>query len=234
MEDLSSDHLIERKDTKFISHISKLHELLDLLPEDVVILTINELNQFKYSSEYLDTEDLELNLSHHNQRKNRMKVRIRHYVDTNNKFLEIKKKDNRGTTSKIRHYINGHDESEFVDQHIQELSTRLSDQLEKKLFTRFDRITLVNKERTERLTIDRNLEFIANTGVSIEYNNLVVFELKHERNTRHSIFMGAMKKLKIRPKSFSKYCLGISDLYDVKQNRFIQQRREITKIENDA
>ena len=208
--------------------------MLNTLPSSIKILTIDGLNQFEYSSEYLDTENLDLYLSHHNQRKNRMKIRIRHYMDTGSKFLEIKKKNNRGTTSKIRHHINGHEEKDFIDEHLKELTSKLDEELSKKLFTQFKRITLVNEDKTERLTIDRELSFVSVDGQTAEYNNLVIFELKQEKTNNHSIFMSTMRKLKIRQKSFSKYCLGISDLYNIKQNRFIQQRREITKIENYA
>lgn len=155
-------------------------------------------------------------------------------MDTGSKFLEIKKKNNRGTTSKIRHHINGHEENEFVDEHLKDLSSKFVDELSKKLFTQFKRITLVNEDKTERLTIDRGLKFVSSDGQKVEYKNLVIFELKQEKTNNHSIFMSTMRKLKIRQKSFSKYCLGISDLYNIKQNRFIQQRREITKIENYA
>ena len=197
-------------------------------------MTIDDKQQFSYASEYLDTDQLDFYLSHHNQRKNRLKIRIRHYLDTDTRFLEIKEKNNRGTTSKTRHEINGYLEDDLIAEHVEGLEKLEESGFGKKLFSQFDRITLVNESLSERLTIDTNLSFRSIEDDKIAYKNLVVFELKQLKSDRYSTFYNALKTMKIRPKSFSKYCLGISNLYDIKQNRFLQQQREITKIENYA
>ena len=73
---------------------------------------------------------------------------------------------------------------------------------------RFDRITLVNKAKTERLTIDTNLRFhnIA-TGQSREMDNLAVIELKRD-GLQPSPVLPMLSELRIFPHGFSKYCIG--------------------------
>lgn len=73
---------------------------------------------------------------------------------------------------------------------------------------RFDRITLVNKAKTERLTIDTNLRFnnIA-TGEQLSMDGIVIIELKRDGNLPSPI-LGKLCDLRIHPHGFSKYCIG--------------------------
>jgi hypothetical protein len=93
---------------------------------------------------------------------------------------------------------------EFLRSNLQYNPSSLSEQLE----NRFDRITLVNKGMTERLTIDTNLRFhnIA-TGNYRFMDNIVIIELKRDGRVASPI-LTLLNQLRIKPHGFSKYCIG--------------------------
>ena len=96
---------------------------------------------------------------------------------------------------------------------------------------RFDRITLVNKAKTERLTIDTHLRFnnIA-TGEQRAMGDLVIIELKRDGN-QPSPILGKLCDLHIHPHGFSKYCIGSALTNDsLRRNRIKPRLRSIQKI----
>ena len=80
----------------------------------------------------------------------------------------------------------------------------LCEQLE----NRFDRITLVNKGMTERLTIDINLKFhnIATNNYRF-MDHIAIIELKRDGRV-YSPILSLLNLLRIKPHGFSKYCIG--------------------------
>ncbi|MGZ4099736.1 MAG: VTC domain-containing protein, partial [Bacteroidia bacterium] len=90
----------------------------------------------------------------------------------------------------------------------------------------YNRYTLVNKNGTERLTIDLNLEFVKDKNKQF-LSNLVIAEVKQEKR-KASPFMTVMKRHHIREGSISKYCMGIALTYDsVKRNNFKSKLKTI-------
>ena len=72
----------------------------------------------------------------------------------------------------------------------------------------FDRVTLVNKEKTERLTIDTHLTFHnLVTGVDRMMHPLVIVELKRD-GLCYSPVLAMLRELRVFPHGFSKYCIG--------------------------
>ena len=95
----------------------------------------------------------------------------------------------------------------------------------------FDRITLVNKKKTERLTIDMNLNFLNTyTGITKSLEKLAVIELKRD-GLVYSPVLEMLRTLRILPMGFSKYCIGsaITNLA-LKRNRILPKLRQIEKI----
>ena len=100
----------------------------------------------------------------------------------------------------------------------------------------FHRITLVNKTKNERLTLDFDLSF-KRENTTKEFKNLVIAELKQEKIDRTSPFFVSMKNRIIRPYRLSKYCLGAMALYEkekIKINRFKRKYIYLHKIEKHA
>ncbi|MEZ4592264.1 MAG: hypothetical protein R3D55_14135 [Chloroflexota bacterium] len=84
----------------------------------------------------------------------------------------------------------------------------------------FTRITLVSRHRPERLTLDFDLAFYRGEQ-QITLPGLAIAEVKREGLSQNSDFVRQMRRLGVRPSSFSKYCLGVSTLYpQLKQNNF--------------
>ncbi len=81
--------------------------------------------------------------------------------------------------------------------------------MSQRLKNNFYRITLVNKEKTERLTIDIRINFSnCITGVENTLSDLCIIEIKQDGNT-YSPFKDYLANLRIQKKRISKYCLGM-------------------------
>ena len=96
---------------------------------------------------------------------------------------------------------------------------------------RFTRITLVNRNMTERLTIDTNLRFHNFTTDKVcKLDGLVVIELKRDGLT-YSPILELLRQLRIKPSGFSKYCMGMA-LTDeeLRKNRFKPRLRMVEKM----
>ena len=230
LEEMDNVKLLNRTDTKFVFDFDTLQLFLESCSKDYKILTIKSNNIANYKTLYFDTSDFEFYHHHHNQKGNRFKVRIRKYVDSSLCFLEIKNKI-KGRTIKTRTLINDFEEvlsansMEFIETVIQS-----NNPLQMKIWNSFDRITLTNEARKERLTIDLNLSFeLDNKKTNLR--KVVICELKQERVNRLSPAYVNLKKLNIRPSRISKYCIGAGTIYNnLKTNRFKEKFIQLKKI----
>lgn len=231
LEEMNSVALLKRKDTKFIINISNLPFILDQLKDSYRVLEIDSRRIMNYSSLYLDTPDFKFYNDHHNGRINRTKIRQRKYVDSNLTFIEIKKKNGKGETDKFRKQIPDFELelSEKSKDFIQKVTSKELD-LQPSLWNDFKRITLVNLQTKERVTIDVNLSFSIDTKEKI-YSQLVVIELKQAIFDRTSEVVKILKSIQCNPYSISKYCVGATNLYeDLKYNLIKKKLLKINKI----
>ena len=102
LKEMDNVSLLKRVDTKFLTTEKKLLEILTLISSDYNVLDIDNKRLMKYSTLYFDTNDIIFYKHHHNKKGNRYKIRMRKYIDSNICFLEIKKKNNAGVTTKFR------------------------------------------------------------------------------------------------------------------------------------
>jgi len=231
--EMDSVQLMDRIDTKYTVSFSLLPEILKRLQKDYLIQEINGSLLNAYRTIYLDTCDRAMYLDHHNGRRTREKIRVRTYVDSQTIFLEVKNKNNKGWTRKkrielpeIKAYKQQKAE-EFLEKHAKYAPDTLIPRLENSFY----RITLVNKNKTERLTIDVNLAFRnPSDGLEKQLDDLVVIEIKQTGNVP-SFAKSVLSNLRIRPVNISKYCLGtILTAPDVKSNRFKLKMIQLNKI----
>lgn len=233
LAEMNSVSLMKRVDTKFILKESQLLEVLSKLYDDYKILEINQERLMKYSTLYFDFENKKCFKDHHNGKLNRYKIRMRKYLVSDICFLEIKKKNNLGVTNKIRRQI-----KDFET----DLTTKSKDYitesninnllLEPSLYNNFSRMTLVNKNESERITIDVDLSFSFGTDEK-KFDKLVVVEIKQEGKRLNTTINRALKSMSILPTNFSKYCIGISNIIDdIKSNRFKEINLKINKLNN--
>ena len=95
----------------------------------------------------------------------------------------------------------------------------------------FHRITLVNYEKTERLTIDYDVQFHnMETGTDANAGPLVIIELKRDGNV-YSPVLDILRVLRIKPSGFSKYCIGsVMTNKKLKQNIFKEKMIVLSKL----
>ncbi len=242
LAEMGSVKLMNRVDTKYVVPKKFLLAILDAAMSDYFVQEIDDKRIATYDTLYYDTDTLDMYLRHHNRQLVRQKIRVRNYVDTQQTFLEVKRKNNKGRTKKKRVEVPGFDiqsdtlgiskkGSWTVEQFIAQQSNYQWAELLPHLRTRFSRITLVNKAMTERLTIDFDLGWEnVITNRSRTYEGLAIIELKQNGHL-HSLMTDIMLNLRVHPMKISKYCIGtVLTSCDLKHNRFKTKLRRINKL----
>lgn len=227
--------LMNRTDTKYVTNQDNLEEFLRRAIEGYFMQEIDGVRLSHYQTLYFDTPDQNMFLVHQNGKKNREKVRIRTYSDTSVSFFEIKKKDNKGRThkSRIKTDILQSSKKKEMAEFIKANSVYEYDMLTGCLKNDFNRITLVNKNKTERVTIDFNIRFYNfQTDMERELSNVVIIELKRDGDTLSPI-VDVLLDMRIHPSNISKYCIGsLLTNQSLKHNRFKHHLMYIDKLTN--
>ena len=270
LDEMKSVRLMNRVDQKYMASVDRLEELLERVADGYYVQRIQSAQPCRDDSEmqdseliapyrtlYFDTEGLDMYMMHHNGKLNRQKLRVRTYRSTDTTFFEIKNKDNKKKTSKVRIPIDVSmfdrvadiaEVREFVERntpysfnsqftvhnsqftihnspftiHHSQFTIHHSHLLHECLENRFERITLVDKGMSERVTIDKGIMFHNRaTGIDADIAHLLVIEVKHEVGVPLSQIERALHEMHILPRRMSKYCIGTA-LTDpsVKHNRF--------------
>jgi hypothetical protein len=169
---MESVKLMNRIDTKYAVPMAVLPQLLEAAKADYYVQEIDGKRIAAYDTMYYDTDLLDMYMRHHDRQLVRQKIRIRQYVDSNLTFLEIKRKNNKGRTSKKRIIVPGfditadtpsvlkhkrkEDETVTVAGFIDAKSRYEWSEITPHLWTRFRRITpeqLAKRERHKNLTV---------------------------------------------------------------------------------
>ena len=234
LAEMSSVKLMNRTDTKFVTTLPTLMRLLEMAREDYYIQEIDGERNMLYDTTYFDTRDFGMYQEHQHGHANRQKIRFRTYVSSHLQFMEVKTKNNRGRTKKKRIEVSDmdlHDAEKraFLGKHLHfEV-----DELVPHMHNYFHRITLVNRAKTERLTIDTALEFHNLLTHHDKYmGELVIIELKRDGLCTSPI-LGMLRQLHIHPHGFSKYCMGAA-LTDptLPVNLFKPKLRDVERLVN--
>ena len=241
---MESVKLMNRIDTKYAVPMAVLPLILEDARADYFIQEIDGKRIATYDTMYYDTESLDMYVRHHDRQLVRQKIRVRQYVDSDLTFLEIKRKNNKGRTSKKRIAVPGFDitgetfgESKrsvwSVADFIAAKSRYEWGEISPHMWTKFHRITLVNKTKTERLTIDMDLVWDnVVSGEKKTFEDLVIIELKRDGNVP-SKMTHIMLDHRVHPLKISKYCIGTAlTTPDIKKNRFKSKIRTIEKMLN--
>lgn len=239
LDDMKAVRLMNRVDQKYIAPAALLEALLERIAADYYVQRIpaniqnskftihNSERIAPYRTLYFDTEALDMYIMHHNRKLNRQKLRVRTYRSTDTTFFEIKNKDNKGKTRKVRIPIDVSlfdralevpEVVEFVDGQTPFPTASLRPCLE----NRFERITLVDKGMSERITIDHGIRFHNRaTQLDADIAHALVIEVKHEVGAPTSAIERALHDLHVLPRRMSKYCIGTAlTTPAVKHNRF--------------
>ena len=233
LEEMSGVKLMNRTDTKFVTNLQKLEQLLEMARADYYVQEIDGGRNLEYDTTYFDTTAFDMYCVHQHGHTNRQKIRFRTYCVSGLQFMEVKTKNNHGRTKKKR--------MEVGDMDLHDAEKRLFlakhlhydiDSLQPALNNHFSRITLVNRGKTERLTIDSALRFHnMQNDERLDMGPLVIIELKRD-GLVYSPVLEMLRQLRIQPHGFSKYCMGSaltgSQLLPV--NRFKRKLIEVGKL----
>ena len=242
LDEMESVKLMNRVDTKYVCHERQLPAILAAAKEDYRVQEVAGKRIATYDTVYYDTEELEMYMRHHDQQLTRRKVRIRTYLDTGAEYLEVKKKNNRGRTKKKRIDINGangdatlNDTNGVMAQFIAKQTPYEWEKLRATERTAFERITLVNKEKTERLTMDFHLRFEAmESHENADLGPIVIIELKRD-GLMPSKMQHILRDMRIFPMKISKYCIGVAmTIPQVKHNRFKEKLVKLNKLKANS
>lgn len=228
LEEMSSIRLMNRTDRKFVTNKEKLTELLKLA-QGKYYAQLNAGSRIAdYCTTYWDTDEHDFYMDHHNGRSPRQKVRVRTYMDSGVTFLEVKTKNNHGRTRKKRIEITGQGQIAEHEDFLQERVHCGVGDIHQTVQNKFHRITLVNYAKTERLTIDFDVQFYNyETNEMTDTGDLVIIELKRDGNV-FSPVLDMLRQLRIKPSGFSKYCIGsLLTNADLKYNLF---KPKLTRI----
>lgn len=246
LDEMRDIRLMNRTDTKFVTSKPCLWQLLRLAADDYRVQEVGGERVAPYYTVYFDTPDHAMYRRHETGHANRQKLRIRSYVHAGLNFLEVKTKNNHGRTHKDRMAMPGFDPlcpdyalpfdargdlrascDVFFSEHLRYDTATLTEQIE----NRFNRITLVNRAKTERLTIDMDLAFDnLVTGRHLDMPGVVIIELKRDGYTPSPI-LRLLNELRIKKMGFSKYVVGsaMTNL-QLPHNRIKPNLRRIARI----
>lgn len=236
LEEMNTVKLMNRTDTKYLLNRQMLEEIARRWQPLFYVQEIAGKRTATYKTLYFDTPDALTYTVHHNRRLHRQKIRQREYVDTGTVFCEVKNKINTGRTKKKRMEIPASEwgrlyEMPEMKQFLQEKVWITQEALHPRLQNQFQRITLVNKAKTERITIDSGIRFHNQLNDCVtDVSELVIVEVKQDGN-QPSDFKKLLLDARVPQKRLSKYCLGmlLTDEH-IKYNRFKEKIRYVSKL----
>jgi hypothetical protein len=211
--------LQDRIDGKFLATREAFDEAIRVLVDEhgYEVLEIDGTRAFTYRSVYYDTHDRQSFRAHVQRRRQRFKVRTRHYVESDVQRFELKFKGRRGRTVK---HATPFDHEYF--QHLPAAATQFFDQslrrhyqmtvehpLHAVLFVEYRRATLVAPDGGERVTFDWGLHVRnANERTARLRDDFALVEVKSPRE--RGLATRVLRSLGCRSISFSKFAAGIA------------------------
>lgn len=224
--------LMNRFDFKFLLKSSEAIAFLNHLYGEYDLIANNEIMIRSYETKYFDTYQRDTFLLHHQGKFPRYKIRTRTYLDTNDQFVEVKFKNNKGLTEKFRNKLTVEDNLFMQPDVISFLNSHKIHNLEslqESLLVNYQRISLKHKQINERITLDFNLTFSGNQKKTL-LEDIVIVEVKQEKKFISSA-LEILRSFNKRSMSMSKYCYGISIINSsIKHNNFKPLLKNIHKL----
>jgi hypothetical protein len=236
LEDIDVVRLMDRIDTKFVFSLDKVKDLVAYMKKDYRVLEVNGIRIPDYTTTYLDTPEYLFYNQHVTGRTGRLKVRFRKYNSNGKTYLEIKKKLRKNRTIKWRienEPVNG-SYNKTADRFIRSRIPYDTESLRPVLNNFFSRITFVNLDLHERITLDLGLSYSSNETVSVSIPSVAIAELKSEVFASRSLFAAVLRQFGIYPTGFSKYCIGNALANELPRKNILKPKILLIKrIENE-
>lgn len=227
--------MLERLDNKYVVQGPVLAQAVAEFAALFDVLEIDGQRAFTYETCYFDDPERRSYHDHHQGRRQRMKVRVRRYVDAGLCFLEVKLKDKRGITVKKRMPYDAANAERLDDAamaHVRRCHEALygrpfERELEPVLRMRYRRATLVAREGGERMTIDSDIRFLAGPDEFGPPPGVFILETKSAHG--NGLADAILRRHHQHPTNgCSKYCVGMSVTGAVqKYNRFRPALRKL-------
>jgi VTC domain len=232
--------MLRRRDNKYVIERAVMQEALEEFVDYFDVLEIGGCRSFTYDTCYFDSPDFECYRDHHRGRRQRIKVRIRNYIESELCFVEVKLKDKRGETIKKRLAHDPANSQELDDRAMEFVQTchntlykrSFPHHLERAVDMRYKRVTLVAKDGGERMTIDSKLCFMSGETTHHVADDKFIVETKSANG--NGIADKVLRSLHRHPsKHCSKYCTATAILNaDVKSNNFKMVMRKLVPPTN--
>jgi hypothetical protein len=198
------------------------------------VLKVPTGSMARYQSLYFDTPSMRCYHDHRRGRRLRHKIRIRHYVDREVSYLEVKTKRNEAVTDKHRMPVPyrrealGRDELEWLYSHVGDMVLELQPQV----MITCRRLSLIGVHTNERVTIDLDLDAEGNLEVARRLGQLAVVEVKQSPFCVRTPVMRALLGAGYRERSLSKYVTVMALLRpELRCNRLLPDLRALERIE---
>lgn len=227
--------MLERLDNKYVVQGPALAAAAAEFAAHFDVLEIDGQRAFTYDTCYFDDPERRSYHDHHQGRRQRMKVRVRRYLEAGLCFLEVKLKDKRGTTVKKRMPYDPAKAGMLDDaamahvRHCHEMlyGKPFDRELEPVLRMRYRRTTLVAREGGERMTIDSDIRFLGGPAESGPPPGVFILETKSAHG--HGLADAILRRHHQHPtEGCSKYCVGMSVTGAVQKfNRFRPALRKL-------
>ena len=225
-----------RRDRKYILTDEAADDFAASLPLTTMVLTIDDMREFGYESMYFDTGDLMCFHMAARGRRRRFKIRTRHYLATDQTWLEVKTKGPRGLTVKDRTQFDGCLDLTWVQTilAIRGIVQVPVDQLVPTAEVSYTRSTLLLPDLT-RITIDKDLHWHSyETTRSLPGQVIVETKTPGHANLADRWLWGHG----IRPTRISKYATGMAMLFpELASNRWhrtLARLHEIQEKDNET
>jgi hypothetical protein len=223
--------LQQRFDRKYVLAQGQLPSLLEILRTGYHLLTAAGRPVARYETLYFDTPDRQAYHDHRRDRLPRCKVRLRHHLDRECSFLEIKSKRAGGRTTKVRM------EMPFGQRELDDEARRFIgahcaipvNLLRPCLSLTFLRVTLLSAAIEERVTLDWQVAF-RDQSRTATLQDVAIAEIKQRRYSNHDGAARALRQLRIREQRVSKYCVASASLTPVNRNTFTPTLRALAKL----
>ncbi len=230
LDALGASALTDRLDVKFLIPLGALAALLAPWTGHYRVLEVAGQRVSRYRTTYYDTEGLQLYHDHLTGRAPRQKLRVREYLDSGGRFLELKEKTVQGRTIKKRRPL-APGAASLSELGALPLDPALAGvPLLETLEVCYRRATLVGRDSAERITFDFDLHF--RRGADAEsHPGVVVVEVKRASRGR-SPFLDAARSWSRHTVGLSKYGLGLAELVPgIRRNRHLPALRRIRSLD---
>lgn len=208
LEESNNIKIFKRFETKYLIDNYNIKDIIDLLSNEYLMVVNGTQKVFGYHSLYFDTSNLMMWNDHELDKEFRQKIRIREY-DNGLKFLEIKEKNN-GQTIKTRIPVESYNLNDEINWISNNLKYDTKD-LVKSLDVRYHRMAFIKKDKSERITIDFDIQYhnyLTNNDYNI--NKIMILEIKKPYIENNKIENVLNDKF-IYKQKFSKYHEGIKN-----------------------